>query len=110
MTDQLLGGVGAWGTCDTTAWMGASAREEEAIDWRLVAADAVERAPLGKLVEALIYVHSVAAGCTPVALQVGWRNELARHDVPADPWGNRFEHRNGAIGERLARVGGPTTL
>ena len=38
------------------------------INWRLVAADAVERAPLGELVEALVHVHGVTASGTPVAL------------------------------------------
>ena len=68
VADQLLGGVGTWGTHHATARCGTCAREEEAIDWRLVAADALERAPLCELVEALVHVHGVTAGGTPVAL------------------------------------------
>ena len=53
---------------DATARSSACTGEEEAIDWRFVAANSIERAPLRKLVEALVHVHRVAAGSAPVTL------------------------------------------
>ena len=75
-----------------------------------MAADPIEGAPLGKLVESFVHVHRVTAARAPVFLEVGRRDQLARNNALADPRRDRFEHAHRAIGELLALCLAPTAL
>ena len=66
--NQCLCGVCARCARDATTWMRARAGEEESFDRRLITADAVEGAPLRKLIKTFIDVHRVTTRCAPVVL------------------------------------------
>ena len=82
--------------------MRARSGEEESFDWRLITTDAVEGAPLRKLIKAFVDVHRVTTRRAPIVLQIRRRDQLAGADEVGDARGNVLQLVHHAVRERLA--------